>query len=327
MSRFKLAQANPFHPEAVGVKYPDANSTPSCSIQCADTITLVTNASGGTTKGFRPVITGSWVDDSGTMLSWSAAFGGMQDSSRKSSITSNFNQIRPVAHGIRLTSALSPNSVTGFVHVSLHQPNMFNQTTWDFPTSVAQMCNAVTYKKIPLAVLCTKALTFVNRTVDFSSERYFDPSSDLTATGTDLTFQNTGWGVIIVAIEGAPASQSVVQVEQLVHYEAIPLKSGVADASPAARFSPTVIADTTDFVNNADPIVITDQNENQVLAERGFLGGMYDAVSDVASRNAYAAGRTVANAAMGYAANAIRGGGGGVWLGNPNGYQALTNGM
>nr|UOF78501.1 coat protein [Cressdnaviricota sp.] len=330
MTRFQVAQVNPFHPDAVGAKIPDANSMPSCAVQIADSATVAVDAVfGAACVAFRPYVTGTLVTatpSAATTWAWTAGFGGQSNSARQSSITANFSLVRPVAHGVRITSSLSPNTVTGFVHVAIFPGNVFNVTTWDFPTTTTQMINGTIYKKVPLALLCGKSLTVVNRTIDFSNEKYNDPASDNAATGTDMSFNNTGWGTIIVAVEGAPVSSNAIQVEGLFHLECIPLKTGVADASGAAEFNPTTIRVTSNFVNSSEPIVVSDSNENEIAAERlrGFLGGMYDAAADVAGSYAYDAGRAVVGAGLSAAARAF-GGTRGIYTGNLASVRTLMN--
>lgn len=327
LTRFEVAQVNPFHQDAIGCKIPDANSMPSCCVQMLDTATMTTDAVfGGAVMAFRPYPTGVRVSGasvaSATTWTWAAAFGNQTNSTRLSSITGNFSLVRPVAHGIRLTSALSPNTVTGFVHIGIFASDIFNVTTWDFPANVSDLSNIALYKKIPLALLCGKSATIVNRTVDFSSERYFDPASDLVAQGSDISFQTTGWGTIIVFVEGASVATGALQVEMLTHLEAIPLKTGLADASAAARYSPATIGEVTDFVNRSDPVVVSDQNEDGVAHERsgGFFSGVLDAANEYASGNRYEIGQQVFRLANRVARRYAAGGGGyetrGIYTGN-----------
>lgn len=312
MTRFQVAQVNPFHQDAIGCKIPDANSMPSCAIQICDNVGVNADAVNGVAcTAIRPFLTGTFVASTAagaTSWTWSALFAGQTNSTRRGSITSNFTLVRPVAHGVRVSSALSPNTVTGYVHVAIFSSEMYGETTWDFPTSVSQMSNGTIYKKIPLALLCGKSMTIVNRSIDFSSERYIDPSSDVAETATDNSFQTTGWGTVIIAVEGAPLSSACLQIENLIHFEGIPLKTGVADASPAAAYSPGAIRVTTDFVNRADAVIITDGNENDVMRERqgGFFAGIVDQASELTRRYGYQAGRNLVNAGFN-AANAYYG--------------------
>lgn len=330
MTRFQVAQVNPFHQDAVGAKIPDANSMPSCPIQICDNVGVNADAVNGVAcTAIRPFVSTTFVAATAAGASswtWQALFAGGTNSTRRGSITANFSLVRPVAHGIRLTSALSPNSVTGYVHVAIFSSEMFGETTWDFPTTLSQMANGTIYKKIPLALLCGKSTTIVNRSIDFSSERYHDPSSSLVATATDTSFQTVGWGTVIVAVEGAPLGSACLQIENLIHLEGIPLKSGVADASPAAAYSPAAIRMTTDFVNRADAVITTDGNENDVARERGggFFAGVYDEASEFVSRHAYRAGRYAANAGAAAAASYL-GNARGIYSGNLSAMRTIMN--
>nr|WAE43285.1 MAG: capsid protein [Cressdnaviricota sp.] len=329
LSRFQVAQADPFDAEAVGCKIPDANSMPSCPLQVCDTKTLTTDATyGATVCAIRPFASVYAVDSSAptaaTTWGWTAAYGGAVASTRNSAITANFTLVRPVAHGCRLTSGLSPNSVTGYVHVAIFAGNFFGASTWDFPTNVSQMTNGTIYKKIPLAQLCTQSVTVVNRSVDFSNERYVASSSNVVGNAGDLQFQTTGWGTIIIAVEGAPVSVPVLQIENLIHLEAIPLKSGIADASSAAAYSPQTLADVTNGQNKADPIILSNSNEGEVRSARlpAFMQGMMDTLGDVGSRVAYRAGTATAQYAVGAAASAAQAF---LWRGNPAAHLTLRN--
>jgi len=330
MTRFQVAQMNPFHPDAVGAKLPDANSMPSCAVQIQDNVPISTDGTNGTgTIAFRPYPTGvrtAAASAGASSWAWAPAFGSVANSVRQPSVVANFSLVRPVAHGIRLTSNLSPNTVTGEVHVAVYASDLYGKTTWDFPANTTEMSNLTVYKRFPLALLSTKSITIVNRTMDFSSEKYVDPANDVAETAGDLTFNTTGWGTIIVSVTGAPVSSSVVQVESLIHLEAIPLKTSVADASPAARYNPATIMRVSEYVDRADPVVVSTSNENDVIRERStFLGGVADYVSETVSSVAYpagrAAGRWAVNAGASYVMNQF-GGTAGFNQGNP----ALMNG-
>lgn len=315
ISRFALAQANPFHSDAYGAKIPDANSVPSCAFQTSNTLPLNTGGTATQARAFRTALINEHVTTASSASAgtwtWSAAFAGGSDNAKAASIASNFNVVRVVAQGVRLTCPLSPNTVTGNVHVCVYTPSYFNKTTWDFPVSVDEMSQQPTYKRFPIATICSKACTIINRTVDFSSERYFDPTSDVAATGTDLSFQTSGWGVILVAVDGAPAStNNVIMAEMVTHFEGVPKTGGLATATPAANYSPSEIGRVSQAVNDADAIPITDANENAVIQSRGFFDGMYDQLSEMG----YQGGRAAAY----YGAQAAFSGAAGLWQGNSN---------
>ena len=244
MSRFLLAQINPFHPMAEGCKIPDSNTFPSTPVRADDTfgLSLVT-ASNINAWAFRPTVTRTVVNgtEGAASWAWSATYTGATDSARRTSIQNNYTLIRSVAHGIRIYSPVAPTSATGFVHVAIVPNNMYNQATWNLPTNIAQLSNCMFYNRFPLSLLTQKAVTVTNKFLDCTSTRYYSPSSDLAESGTDLTLQDDAWGTIMVAIEGTPIGQ-VPQVERIVHLEALPLPTGVNTSTPAAAFSPAELS-------------------------------------------------------------------------------------
>lgn len=325
LTRFQVAQMNPFHPDAVGCKIPDSNSMPSCAIQQVDNMTLTTDAAFQVAvSAFRPFASATRVTGvaaSTNSWTWPAAYAGT-NSSRQANIVTNFSLLRPVAHGVRLTSSLSPNTVVGEVQIGIYASEMYGEATWDFPASTSELGNLTVFKKFPLAALCSKSVTIVNRTMDFSAEKYLDPASSVAANGTELTFQTTGWATIVVAVVGAGLSTTAVNVEQIVHFEAIPKKTSVASASPAALLNVATLAQVGEYVDRSDPVVMTDANENAVIRQRqdSFIGGITDQLGEYA----YGAGRGLARmgvaAAMRYAAGYANGGGlaaNGIFAGNP----------
>lgn len=319
VSRFALAQANPFHSEANGAKIPDANSVPSCAFQTTLTNTFNVGATGTNVRAFRHCAKAELVVPTivtGTTWTWTAAFGGSTDNGKLATVQSNFRTIRTVAHGIRLTSPQSPNNVVGNVHICVYTPSYYAASTWDYPSSIDEMSQQPTYKRIPIATLCSRAMTIVNRTVDFSAERYCDPASDQAAQGDDLTFQTSGWAVIIIAVEGVTAStNNVVNAEVVTHVEGVPKTGGLASATPAAMYSPGEIRSVSERTNSADPIIISDANEDSVVRERGFFAGMLDQMAEYG----YSAGRMAARAGVQYGMRALGNRvAPGVWSGNPN---------
>lgn len=329
ISRFALAQANPFHADANGAKIPDSNSVPSCAFQLTDTITLTSHSMGTNAIAFRHTAAGAVVTTasipSTSTWTWAADFGGVQDNSKLTSVVSNFNVIRTVAQGFRITCPRSPQTITGNCHVCIYTPSFYNKTTWDLPTSIDQMSQQSTYKRFPLATICAKACTVINRSIDFSSEKYFDPSSDCaanansTASGTtpsiiqqgDLVFQTSGWGVVIIAFDGATTNTSnIIAIESITHMEGVPKTGGLATATPAASYNPSEIGAVSRAVNDSDAIPITEANENAVIQSRGFFDGMYDQAAAMAYQGGRAAAYYGAQSAYGAMSN--------MWAGNPS---------
>lgn len=298
-TRFELAQANPFHSNALGAKIPDANSIPSCAFQTTGNYLMPTDVNGVVARAYRPnsacerIGTASSTANSWT---WNGDYtAGIVANGKQTSITGNFALVRPVAHGVRLTCPLSPNTVTGNVHVCVFSAPLFGESGWNsvLPKSFDEMAVQPIYKKFPLAAICAKSVTVINRTIDFSSQRYYDPASIVAANAAQMEFQTTGWAIIIVAVEAANPEKGVVAVEQITHFEGAPLTTGLSIASSAAPYNAGVLARTTNGVNSRDDIIeSTNQDENSIAAESGFFRGMQDRANEyLAEATSYMAGQ------------------------------------
>lgn len=248
MSKFTLAQIDPFDEKVYGAKIPDANTIPSSTCVVQDDHNLTADATHGVAaQAFMPYL--GRVRAVGTAASsiswtWPSSFGG-NSSSKLSSILNNFNVVRPVAHGIRISSALAPTAVTGMVHVGIYTNSLLGATTWDLPVDISQLGNALWYKKFPVAMLTGKPLTIINKIGDVSSQLYREPAATMVGTGTELNFQTNGWGTIVVACTGVPVNSVAIAVETIIHLEGQPLSTGVLSSSPAADFNPAELAATS----------------------------------------------------------------------------------
>jgi len=240
ISKFVLAQLDPFSDKVAGVKIPDANTQPSSTNIVEDEWGLTTGATYQTQVfALRPNVTVMKVDattTSSTTWTWPNAYGGTP-SSKQSTIVSNNTLVRACAFGARVSCALSPNNVTGYIHVCLSPISDYSNTTWTYPTSVSDMQNSPFYKRFPLAMLTARPLKLVSKIIDENAFRYISPASDVGATGTDLSLQNEGWSGVIVAVTGAPLSGTAVSVESILHLESIPTVSSSQGTSPAAMNS------------------------------------------------------------------------------------------
>lgn len=175
ISKFTLAQLDPFSEKVYGVKIPDVNTQPSSTVVVEDETALATGALETLAVSmYRPTVSryeAKGIFATATSWTWAAAYGNANDSSRLSAIVANNTAIRICAHGVRLTSALAPTSVTGFVHIAVVTENEFGNTTWSVPTTIAQMQTAQWYKRIPLAVLTQKPYKVVNKILDHNAFR------------------------------------------------------------------------------------------------------------------------------------------------------------
>lgn len=311
MSKFVLANIDPFNPNADGCKIPDANTYPSSAIRAEDELTQNADGTYGVTvSAFRPYVTGYRVAGTAASAStwtWTAAYGGTTNSTRQSGIVNNYELVRPVAHGIRIYCPAAATTITGFVHVCVYAQNL-GGTTWSFPTTIAQMNNCMFYQRYPLSMLTQKSVTVVNKFLDTSATRYLDPASDIASAESDLTFQTEGWGAIIVAVEGAPLGASAITIENVIHLEALPLPSGINSASPAAPYNISSL-ETVSRVAGHTPASFVQGEEDSYLAQAAnAIGqGAYSVLGDAIPRFGYAAGRYAASAGLRYVGGGLAG--------------------
>lgn len=279
-SKYILAQANPFDENADGVKIPDANSQPSVALKAEDAFTISTGASQTlAAAAFNPSTSKMLVSATYATAStwtWSASFGGATSSSKNSKMISDMELARPVAHAIRITCGLAPTTTTGFLHVAVYTQALYQQSSWTYPASIADLSNVPGYKRIPLARLTAEGLTIINRPLDCTSQRYVDTDDPAYANGEtgefSVPFQ---WGCIVVAVEGAPASSSVLAVESILHLECIPRATSISTASNAASYSPAALGAASNSMAKT-PSTFLDQDKGErtrqsiVNARRGL---------------------------------------------------------
>nr|WPR18668.1 MAG: coat protein [Chemarfal virus 53] len=317
LPKFIKAQIDPFKDDVDGVKIPDSNTYPSTALKIEDQFTgQGTDANGLRAQAFTPFLINTAINAVGATSSswtWPAAFGGGVNSRTSTAVFNSYGLCRPVAHGLRITCNYAPQTIQGNIHIAVYATSDFNKTTWNFPVNISEMTNAMFYKKYPLAQFTQQGLTVVNKFLDCTSTKYVDPSSDGVATSTDVGFQTNGWAVILVVVEGGPASAaSVYSVDSVIRMEAIPNATGVDNASPAAPFN-VGIQQTVSRMAGQIPATFADQEEQSYLTQvagqlsQGLsLAGntiFNDYVLPTARRAGYAAGA----AAFGYARNRFYG--------------------
>lgn len=324
LTRYALGQIDPFDDRVYGAKIPDANTTPSSTTCINDEVVLTTDAVNQlAVTAFRPWVVAQTVKGtaaSANSWTWNASFGGSTNSSRLTNVTSNFNLVRPVCHGIRLSCPLAPTTVTGFVHIALYcARDSVNVTTWDYPVNISQLNQCIWYKRYPLAMLTQRTLTVVNKVTDCGATLYVDPNTDRAAGGSvnqDISLNNEGFCTIIVAIESAGISSTALAVESITHYEALPLFSGVLTPSPAADFNPAELSGVSRISSATDATMFDGEQDrrmgqaiNAVIEGAGnAMGNLAGAIYNSVSSAAYNVGYSAARGAAGYAADYLGGG-------------------
>lgn len=309
LSKFALANIDPFNVDATGAKIPDSNTCPSHAFRVDDSWPATSSdANGLKAFAFLPTLKNTVVNHTAATSSswtWTAGYGGAADSSRLTAIASQYSLFRPVAHGIRITCPGAPTSVTGNLHVAVVANSEWGATTWGFPTSIAQLSNSLFYKKYPLAQFTQQGVTVVNKFIDTTATRYIDPNSDgIGPTTNDNNFQTNGWCAILVVVEGAPGASVVMEIEEVIHAECIPKKDGISTATPAAAFDVKNL-ETVSRMAGETSAAFADTDRREYMQEvasalrSGARGAAERVFSNVVLPTAYAFGGYAVNRALG----------------------------
>lgn len=255
-AKFVLAQLDPFDQVCNGAKIPDSNTIPSIANTDIDIVNIATTATATDLNGlaFRPQYTWATVaPTSGASLTWQAAWAGATNRSKRTNYVSVMELTRPVAHAVRLSSPLAPTAASGFVHIGLSTETIYADTTWTYPTTVAMMSGLQHYKRVTLASLTQSPLTVINKWIDETGFRYSSPNTSQ-ATASQTGFQTDyGWAAIVIMVEGAPVSSTVLSVEHLLLSEGIPDKNGVIIGTPAASNSPSTMSSVGELSVQQEP--------------------------------------------------------------------------
>lgn len=240
--KYVKAMADPFDETVDGVKIPDSNAQPSVSLKCDDTFDCTVAAlQTAAAYAFNPSLAEQTVTanvSGATTWTWPVGFGGVTNGAKLAQLQNDQEMFRPVAHGIRITSALAPTAAVGFLHVCVFSQSLYNQTTWAYPTSVSSMQNTPGYKRIPIGRLTAEGITIVNRPLDVTAQRYVDTDALPYNNASAMEF-HTGmqWCSIIVAVTGCVASSTPISVEEILHLECIPRSTSIGQATPAAKLN------------------------------------------------------------------------------------------
>lgn len=270
LTKYELANLNPFDYRVNGVKIPDSNTQPSETTYDENRTTISVGGSAfAECSAFLPVIGATSVTSVGataTTWTWNPGFGGTVASSNAALIRADFVGVRPAGHGIRISCPLAPLNVTGFCHICIVPVETFAQTTWQFPTSISQMVNLPWYKRYTLASLTQRSVTVVNKFLDASATRYTDSDAltVATATNTDFMFGNS-WCAIIVAVEGAAASTNPLTIDSIVHYEGLPKIGSTNQSTPAAPYNVRELQDVSKIATN-HPGTFEEGQEDDLIA-------------------------------------------------------------
>lgn len=261
LPQFTLAQLNPFDRQAFGVKVPDDNTAMSSTFTTMDQVqfnTVVGNASN--LVAFTPnprFFAIPCVEGAAGAGSWTAvaAFGGATTTSKFSSIDASYSVARPVAHAIRLTSALSVNNAVGYVHICLYTPSRFADTTWEVPLSLSQMIDQPGYQRISISSLTQTPVMVVNKYVGPSAWIYTgvnDGNNSATTSGVPAV--PMGWQYICVAVSGTTALTTSLDIEAICHYEGQLFRGALNENDAAAAPNMVTMEATAEVVGQLNPV-------------------------------------------------------------------------
>jgi len=277
-AKFALAQLDPFEPKCLGAKIPDSNTMPSIANQDTDQVVLPSSSTAGqlVAYAFAPSYTcavNSAVSTGVGSVTWNTTWAPRRN---LTPVVNAVEAIRPVAHGLRLSSGLAPTAATGFVHIGLcvesRVSNVSSVGQPDYPLTVNDMTGLAHYARFTLASLTQSPVTVINKWIDELAFRYDDPRSAYSYSGTGtipfpsvLNMQQS-WGVIIIMIDGQPANIAPVTVEHILLTEALPRKDGFILGTTAAPNSPGTISATSTMLADTS-IVHTEAQQESYVAQ------------------------------------------------------------
>lgn len=265
-AKFAFAQLDPFEPKCLGAKIPDSNTVPSIAQADTDQVAIAAPPSAGllVAMAFNPSYASATLEagqlgtPDPTQIQWTGTF---KTRRNFTTVSNSIEAYRPVAHALRISSALAPTSATGFVHIGLSVESRRNETTAtvpDYPKTVNEMTGLSLYKRVTLASLTQSPLTLINKWLDDTGFRYDDPDSQYSFTGSgstitpsQLNFQQS-WGTLIILVEGAPTTSSPISVEHLLLSEMLPRKDSFILGTQAAPNSAGTMSAVSTMVGEID---------------------------------------------------------------------------
>lgn len=316
---FLIAQMDPFDPRCAGVRVPDASSNPSSAVIMKDERSITPSIAGNlAAMYFYPNNAYSCVPatDGAGSVSWGAAWGTNPAGwTRGSSLSTNFQLARPVAHGVRVTVPTAPTSTVGYLHVCLYPTDTYGYATWPLPTTVAQMKDLPSYMRITLASLTQNPLVIVNKFMDATAFRYTHTTSgEVTTLGAGTFEVPNSWNGILLMFEGTNSTAAVADVEIICHLEAIG-KFGTLLGDQKAEPQNETVIEAASYAASNTPQHFTPETPSETAYKKGFMQHAFEGFAKGAKERvqqemcslAEAAGYTALNAAVGVASAGIAG--------------------
>jgi len=315
--KFVIANYAPFNEDSIGARVPDANTAPSFPFHVVQPLAFGTSAASKTVAVIATPFSSSMfipTTEGGTSWASLATYAtSLVPASKQSAITGNCQSVRPVAHGLRIASAVPPTQATGWVHVCLF-PVSLKGLTWSIPGDVASMVDMPGYQRIPLAQLTQKPVFINNQWVDNSAHEYRDPAATFQQVTNNAGGSTTGWMGILVACDNTWVSgftNAQIEIESLVHYEALPsvASSALTVTMSAEASKPNIMTAVANMFQFRPIVEFADAMTPSILtsASRAFARGL-----TAGGLTAYGAGRAVGGIGLN---RAVRWAGGAIYRG------------
>lgn len=258
LTQYEEALRNPFGEAGIGAKIPDFDSRVSATWRSCDYSTITTDAAGYACTVYRfsnPGIayTNTLSNTAGVFKLNGGSSGSYSDFGGPLAYgISTCDSVRPVAGGLRLVPYQNATTAQGKVYVvplSEHQVSVWaGNTTGLTESAFRRMADSKTYS---LATLTLGSAQVVARSYpcDPTAYMYIPPDSGYPTRAFEA---NTLCFAVVVI--GASASTTILDVEQVCHWEFLPGTSYEGLAGKAAPYSPGILERVANFVTNSQPI-------------------------------------------------------------------------
>jgi hypothetical protein len=224
-----VALANPFSPQAVGVKIPDDDSSRSVAVTIHDSVQLATNANGHADVCFSAKLSGETyvtaaTTGSGGVLTWNSP----SDLTDTAAYVAAFDTYRVCSWGVRVYNTLAPTSQKGIIRIITcpESPN----------TKTPFITNGGLHEDLKIFPASETDIHWISRPQGTEWKQYV--KFDDTAYAPD-------WDHVHIRYEGGPVSTSnALMVEVIYHVECQIALGGVTAtmATPAADHKPHVLS-------------------------------------------------------------------------------------
>jgi len=140
------------------------------------------------------------------------------------------------------------------------------------------------YRRISLASLCREEIVVPFRFADETAFKYRDINANDAQGSTNAYVNTSSWCNIMVVVEGATLNSLCLDIDYILHVEALVIATGpgsAGDVRPAEPWSPAILAATKNAAATLDPVVVSDSGSSGMSTwdkiVRGFNDGLHNA--------------------------------------------------